>query len=245
MDRQQLERWAREAGLAPLPIVLDSTPSTNDEAKALALAGASHGTSVLADTQQAGRGRLGRSWVSPPGQNLYASLVLRPQMPAERVPLLCLGAAVAVAEVCGEGFRIKWPNDVVDTAHRKVAGILAEAEWSGGQPAFIVLGIGLNVGSHPDGLPATSLAAHGDRRSREELAAALLAETLRQVERVVSEPEALLQDWRARSATLGAKVAVGSVTGTAVGLDDSGALLVDTGEGMPTRILAGDVSMVS
>jgi BirA family biotin operon repressor/biotin-[acetyl-CoA-carboxylase] ligase len=229
----------------PLPVVLESTPSTNDEARQLALQGAPHGTAVLAHTQRAGRGRLGRSWISPPGHNVCLSVVLRPTLPVERVPLLCLAAAVAVARVCGPAFRIKWPNDVVDSSLRKVAGILAEAEWASGAPRFVVLGIGVNVESAPADLPACSLALHGDLRPRERVAVETWRQTLQQIELVSTDPEQLLQSWRARSATLGAQIAVGGLVGRAVSIDGTGALLVDTGQSEPVRVLAGDVAMLS
>jgi BirA family biotin operon repressor/biotin-[acetyl-CoA-carboxylase] ligase len=229
----------------PPPVVLDSTPSTNDEARQRALQGAPHGSAVLAHTQLAGRGRLGRSWVSPPGHNVALSLVVRPVLPVERVPLLCLAAAVAVARVCGPSFRIKWPNDVVDSELRKVSGILAEAEWAQGAPRFVVLGIGVNVDSAPDGMAACSLAQHGDQRPRELVAVQTWRETLRQIELVSSDPQRLLDDWRARSSTLGCRVSVGGLSGLAVDLDEGGALLLDTGQGEPVRVLAGDVAMIS
>src|SRR3954468_22320857 len=123
---------------------LRETASTNDRARALAMAGAPHGTLVTAASQTAGRGRQGRRWIAPPGRGLLASLVVR-----EPPALLPLFGAVAVADTVGPAARIKWPNDVLVDG-RKVAGILAE-----GRPAdgWAVLGIGLNVAVRIADLP--------------------------------------------------------------------------------------------
>lgn len=219
--------------------------STNDEARQLALAGAPHGTAVAADRQLRGRGRLGRSWIATEG-SVALSIVVRPRLPAERVPLLCLAAAVATARCCGPEWRIRWPNDVVGPGGEgKVAGILAEAEWSAGALAFVVLGIGVNVEAAPDGVGAAALADLGVPPGRTELVDALVGETLSQVDRLVRDgPGPVLDDWRARAVTLGRQVRVGDVAGTAVDVDDTGALLVLDPQGVRRRILAGDVVMV-
>lgn len=141
-------------------IFLPSTPSTNDVASRLAAAGAPDGTTVVADTQTAGRGRLGRAWFSPPGTGLYVSVVVRLDPPGGRAacdPLmapvpaparLTLLAGVALAEAVrratGLPVELKWPNDLVFCG-RKLAGILAEASAQDGVLDYIVLGIGINV----------------------------------------------------------------------------------------------------
>jgi len=131
---------------------LASCPSTNDLAAERARAGAPTGLVVATEAQTAGRGRLGRSWHSPAGENLYFSMVLRPtRSPSEIPPLtLLVGAAVAVAlRALGLGPRLKWPNDVqlVDEAgrRRKVAGILTEMATVGDRVQQVVVGVGLNV----------------------------------------------------------------------------------------------------
>ncbi len=123
---------------------LRETTSTNDRARALAGAGAPHGTLVTAGAQSAGRGRQGRSWVAPPDRALLMSLLLRD--PPALLPLL---AAVAVAETVGDAAQIKWPNDVLLDG-RKVAGILVEGRP---QERWAVLGIGLNVAVDVAALP--------------------------------------------------------------------------------------------
>lgn len=152
-------------------VALDSVDSTNEEAKRLAARGeeeAPDGTLVWAQTQTFGRGRRGRHWVSPPG-NLYCSLVLRPEVPAARGAELGFVAALAIydaiASVAPPGLQVltKWPNDVL-VHDRKVAGILLESESANdGMPAWIVLGVGINVATYPEKteIPATSLTAEG------------------------------------------------------------------------------------
>ena len=129
-------------------LVFEETDSTNDLAARAGQDGVSEGLVIFAESQRAGRGRLGRKWVSPPGRNLLCSILLRPAaVPVERWPELTFCAALAVAETAerftGLPARIKWPNDVL-LAGRKVAGILLECHH-GQAPGFVVVGIGLNV----------------------------------------------------------------------------------------------------
>ncbi len=129
-------------------LVFEETDSTNDLAARAGQDGVPEGLVIFAESQRAGRGRLGRKWVSPPGRNLLCSTLLRPAaVPAERWPELTFCAALAVAETAerftGQPARIKWPNDVL-LAGRKVAGILLERH-QGQAPGFVVVGIGLNV----------------------------------------------------------------------------------------------------
>ncbi len=203
------------------------TDSTNERAKALAGTGAPHGTLVTAGEQTAGRGRQGRAWVAPPGSAVLMSVLLR-----EFDPLLPLRAAVAVAETVGSE-EIKWPNDVW-LGGRKVAGILVE-----GRPAegWAVLGIGLNVVpvEFPPELDAVAL---DDGRSVEEVLAALLGSLASWLS--VGDP---LPEWRRRDALQGQTIGwVGGAGGVAAGIDDSGALLVDTEDGR-VALQAGEVHL--
>ena len=201
--------------------------STNERAKELAAAGAPHGTLVTADEQTAGRGRQGRAWVAPARSSVLMSLLLR-----ELDPLLPLRAAVAVAETVGSE-EIKWPNDVWLDG-RKVAGILVE-----GRPAegWAVLGIGVNVApvEFPADLHAVAL---DDGRSVEEVLAALLGA----LELWLGAGD-VLAAWRRRDALAGRTIGwVDGAGGTAAGIDDSGALLVDTAEGR-VALQAGEVHL--
>jgi BirA family biotin operon repressor/biotin-[acetyl-CoA-carboxylase] ligase len=207
------------------------TDSTNERAKALALAGAPHGTLVTADEQTAGRGRQGRSWTAPPRSAVLMSLVLREL--AERHAALPLAAAVAVCEACAAlEPQIKWPNDVW-VERRKLAGILVEGRP---QEGWAVLGIGLNVSAHPPDLPATSLGEQDVEPVLERMLAALSS--------WLDAPlDAVLAAWRDRDALAGERVRWGEGEGTARGIDDSGALIVDTSEGRIT-LDAGEVHLL-
>lgn len=218
------------------------TDSTNIRARALAAAGAPHGTLVTAAEQTAGRGRQGRSWVAPAGRALQASLVLRALGPT--APLLPLLAGVAVCEACEAlatlRTALKWPNDVwVDG--RKLAGILVEANPS---ERWAVLGIGINVTTSAAELPpgATSLAlATREAPSVEELLATLLGAL---EERLRDPADETLRSWRARDALATHPISWSGGAGTAAGIDDTGALLVDTDAGR-LALPAGEVHLRS
>jgi BirA family biotin operon repressor/biotin-[acetyl-CoA-carboxylase] ligase len=208
---------------------LRSTGSTNVRARALAAAGAPHGTLVTASEQTAGRGRQGRTWVTPPGTAIAASLVLR-----GFDDLLPLRAGLAVADLAGASARVKWPNDVL-LHGRKVAGILAEAH----APEWAVLGIGVNVVSVPP--EVADIAAALDRDDVEQA----LAELLAALEPRLAQPAAeLLADLRTRDALLGERVQWSGGEGTGAGIDDSGALLVTTPGGGTLALAAGEVHLV-
>lgn len=217
----------------------EQTDSTSRRAFALALDGAESGTLVVADSQTAGRGRLGRAWASPPGTNLYASLILRPPLRPAQAPLLCLAAAVGVAEACGA--QIKWPNDVLAPDGRKVAGILAELHAEVDALRFVVLGIGVNVNHAPPDVPAACVAElRGGPVDRAALLGTLVAAVERRCAQVGPDTAGMLAAWRLRSMTLGRAVRVGDVSGVAVDVRHDGALLLDSGH----AIVAGDVEMV-
>ncbi len=232
--------------------------STNDAARTLARAGAVHGTLVVAETQTKGRGRLGRTWVSPAGAGLWLSLVIRPEAETAVTPLITLvtavGAVRAIAAVTGLPARIKWPNDI-ELEGKKVGGILTEAATSGHRLDYAVVGIGLNVNVEEEDFPpelratATSLRAGLGRRIDR---AALVRELLRQLEDLYTAlfdhgAAAVLTEWRQLSSTLGREVRVitaqGDLTGRAVDIDTDGALLVATEGGTIVRVTAGEVSL--
>jgi BirA family transcriptional regulator, biotin operon repressor / biotin---[acetyl-CoA-carboxylase] ligase len=204
------------------------TDSTNERARALAAAGAPHGTLVTADEQTAGRGRQGREWVARPGAALLMSLVLRE--PREALPL---AAAVAVCEALPVEAAIKWPNDIW-IERRKVAGILVEARP---QEGWAVLGIGVNVRDAPPLEHVTSLlGAVGVEELLERVIAALdawLSQPLREV----------LAAWRSRDALLGEPVRWENGSGKGAGIDESGALLVD-GDSGRVALRAGEVHLL-
>lgn len=137
---------------------LESVTSTNDAARGLALAGAAHGTAVVAGEQTRGRGTKGREWHSPSGLGLYASFILRgpangPVPWPHLLPLAAgLAAADAVLAAAGVAVRLKWPNDLVH-GEKKLGGILSEGVSGGADGGFAIVGVGLNVGHGPDDFP--------------------------------------------------------------------------------------------
>jgi BirA family biotin operon repressor/biotin-[acetyl-CoA-carboxylase] ligase len=211
------------------------TDSTNERAKELAAAGAPHGTLVTADEQSAGRGRQGRVWTAPPRSAVLMSVVLR-----ELDELLPIAAAVAVADALPLAATIKWPNDVwVDG--RKVAGILVEGRP---QHGWAVLGIGLNVATRefPAELAgvATSLHLSGSDVGVESVAASVL----RSLDRWLAAPAPdVLAAWRERDALGGQRVRWAAGEGVAAGIDDAGALIVETDSGSVT-LDAGEVHLL-
>jgi len=203
---------------------------------------ASHGAALVARVQTAGRGRLGRAWVAAPGEALMMSVLLRPMLPPGRLALVSLAAGVALTDVLGAGFGLKWPNDVLAEDGRKVAGILAELE-STPQGPVVVLGVGVNVRGAPPLDTATSLLACGHDTAPEALANAVRDAILARTDELRRDVDGLLDAWRARSFTLGRAVRVGEVTGVAIALQADGALVLrdDAGEHV---IRAGDVEMI-
>jgi BirA family transcriptional regulator, biotin operon repressor / biotin---[acetyl-CoA-carboxylase] ligase len=214
-----------------------ATDSTSDRARALAIAGAPHGTLVTAGEQLAGRGRQGRSWSAPPGRALLMSLVLR-----DWPPLLPIVGAVAVADVAGPQAAIKWPNDVLLDG-RKLAGVLGEARH---QDGWAVLGIGLNVAVRATDLPAELR----DRAASLGLEPAAIEPTLegllRALQRRLAQPTAdLLAAYRGRDALAGHPVRWAHGEGIAQGVDDAGRLLVELAGGERTALHAGEVHLLA
>ncbi len=212
-----------------------TTDSTSDRARALALAGAPHGTLVTAGEQRAGRGRQGRTWSAPPGRALLMSLVLR-----EWPPLLPIVGALAVADVAGPQAAIKWPNDVLLDG-RKLAGVLAEGRH---QEGWAVLGIGVNVALRASDLP-DELRDRAASLGREPSAIEpTLDELLGALQRRLAQPAAdLLADYRARDALTGDAVRWAHGEGIARGVDDCGRLLVELPAGTQTALDAGEVHL--
>ena len=232
-------------------VFLPSCASTNAEAFRLAGEGAADGTLVVAGEQTAGRGRLQRPWHSPPEASVAMSLILRPELPPADAALVCLAAAVGVAEVVrgrGAPLGLKWPNDLVDRAGGKYAGLLAEVRAEVDRLHFVVLGLGVNVGpmTFPDDLPhARCLHDHLGVVSRAELVAELTGAIEARVVQLQRDREGLLQAWRDMSFTLGRPVRAARVEGIAIDLRHDGALLVDTGLAGVVPVLAGDVEVVA
>jgi BirA family transcriptional regulator, biotin operon repressor / biotin---[acetyl-CoA-carboxylase] ligase len=223
-----------------------STDSTNDQARALAVGGAPHGTLVTASLQTAGRGRQGRSWTAPADSSLLMSLILR--SPPALLPLL---AAVAVCDVVGEHAQIKWPNDVVLARKggiAKLAGILAEGRP---QEGWAILGIGLNVALRLEDLPGELRDRTATLGESSQQIEPTLARLLEKLEARLAEPAgATLEAWRARDALYGREIAwgTGAATGRqrrgrAEGIDGTGRLVISLADGDRTTLDAGEVHL--
>ena len=235
-------------------------PSTNDEAMRLALEGAEPFTVVVADTQSEGRGRNGHGWTSPPGVGLYASLILRPAVSVDRVPMMTLLVGVAAAEamkaLTGLDAGLKWPNDVLVNLH-KVAGILCEAAFPPGDGNPIVIaGLGVNVNTPPQALPqrplfpASSLVAESGRLHDRDALLEGWVERSRHWMGLLENGGAseLVERWRALDALSGRRLSVSvpdgsTVVGLECGVDEEGRLLLRLDDGSTSPILAGDVKI--
>jgi BirA family biotin operon repressor/biotin-[acetyl-CoA-carboxylase] ligase len=259
---------ARRASIVHVPSTLGrprlhlrSTDSTNDRARALAIAGAPHGTLVTASVQTAGRGRQGRRWSAPADSALLMSLVLR-----DPPPLLPLIAAVAVCDVTdrsriGRQARVKWPNDIVvvrapgESATTgagvdanagdlvKLAGILAEGRP---QDGWTVLGVGLNVAVRLDELPAELRSTAATLSESPAAIEPTLARLLAALARRLAEPtEAMLDAYRARDALRGREIEWSGGHGRADGIDGEGRLVVALEGGGHTALHAGEVHLTS
>ncbi len=230
-----------------------SVSSTQDVARSEAEGGAPEGTAVVAEEQTAGRGRLGRSWVSPAGANLYVTLVLRPSL--ERMRSLSMVAPLAVAQAVETTTRlsprIKWPNDLL-VAGRKLAGVLIDTELSGQMPKYSLVGVGLNVNLDVQAIPeiasiAISLRQElGHEVSREEVLAAFL----NRFEALYVESErgtAVYEAWRSRLETLGRRVRVTSgdqvEEGLAEDVDAEGNLILRRPDESRVTVVAGEVTL--
>jgi BirA family biotin operon repressor/biotin-[acetyl-CoA-carboxylase] ligase len=228
-----------------------SCDSTMNVARREAEAGAEEGTVVIAEEQIAGRGRFGRSWVSPAGKNLYLTVVARP--PADRLRVLSMAAPLsvcqAVSEVSDVHPVIKWPNDVL-VSGRKLAGILIESEVAGADVRFSLIGVGVNVNLDVASAPdiasiATSLRTETGKEVARE---AVLAAILNRFEGRYNDPlPALVETWRSLLETLGREVTVtlGSEVhrGLAENVDAAGNLVLRLPDGSRMTFEAGEVSL--
>jgi len=224
------------------------TDSTNINALDAARKGAPHSSVYFADEQLAGRGRGGHNWHSTAGEGLYVSVLLRPEIPAVRLPLLPLAAGLAAAEavrvVAGLTIDLRWPNDIL-IGPRKAGGILVESKIEGQMAGFAVVGIGINVHQQDfdsgHSTPATSLDLESGRHiSRQALLVCLLESLEREAAGLADPAAGLRVPARVEKASTwirGRRVEVHgpqACTGVTAGLDEHGFLLVRTGEGLVT-----------
>jgi BirA family biotin operon repressor/biotin-[acetyl-CoA-carboxylase] ligase len=239
-------------------LFLHEVGSTNDLAKEMANYGASEGTIVIAETQTAGRGRVGRKWFSPRG-GLYFSVILRPKVSVKESVSLVFVAGLAVAEVLHEryGFRVetKWPNDVLVNG-RKVCGILSEMKTKGEKVNYAVIGVGINANFNvkeefPEELKtvATSLENELGKKVRLEELLKLLLEKLDGIyEQFLKEGFTwVVKEWKKYADFIGGTVKVTGdaekLCGLALDVDDDGALVIRLEDGTVKRFFVGDVSL--
>lgn len=240
-------------------ICLDCVDSTNNYLKNLAASGAKEGTVVISDSQSGGRGRLGRSFISPPGKGIYLSVLLRPPYsPSELTSLTCF-AAVAVCEaieaVSDLNPGIKWVNDIV-VGNRKICGILTEMsmESESGRIQYIVIGAGVNVLQNANDFPedvsekASSLSMLGcPDVSRSKLSAEMINALDRIYDSLPNPDEKLWQKYREKSMTIGQDIRVIGSGNTrnafAEGIDPDGGLIVRYTDGSRETLSYGEVSV--
>jgi BirA family biotin operon repressor/biotin-[acetyl-CoA-carboxylase] ligase len=239
--------------------IVQETDSTNMQARTLASQGAAEGTVVVADSQTHGRGRRGRTWFSPSGQSIYASIILRPSMAPAQAPQITLLTAVAVVKTLNEtanlNAKIKWPNDVLIQG-KKIAGILTEISTDMDVVDFVVVGLGINVNTPREMMPpdiqqiATSIKIEtGGEVSRADL----LCRFLKHFESCYDQLKAegfgpIMAQWRRMTDIIGQLVHVDVLdkrhTGTVESVDDDGVLILRDDQDTVHRIYSGDVTRV-
>jgi len=256
-DLTTLPALLRERNIAagtPLT-VFEETTSTNDEAKRAAKSGAPHGATWMTELQTAGRGRQGRQWISPPGENILLSMLARLPCPPRRLPLLSLVVGLAARDAVARAapqadVRVKWPNDVVIDG-RKVCGILVEAQFAASQMEALIIGVGMNV--HTRAFPeeisqfATSVALHAlESPSRATLVVDLFEVLERDLPLVAARGLAPVHArLDAVDALRGQRVRSDQGTeGIAEGIDDEGRLIVRRDDGSLERFVAGEVHLL-
>lgn len=233
----------------------EETDSTNIQAKALE--GAGHGTLVVADMQTAGRGRLGRTWQSPAGNNIYMSILLKPEISPNQAPMLTLVMALSVAEavktVSGMNAYIKWPNDLVINK-KKICGILTEMNLDGTGIKHVVIGVGINVNTpdFPEDIrqTATSLRIEGGHSfERAEIIAAIMESFEKNYEIFIQNGDlsGIVDKYNALLANKNKEVRVlepgHEYNGYALGINNKGELLVRREDGTVENVFAGEVSV--
>ncbi|MCX7913480.1 MAG: biotin--[acetyl-CoA-carboxylase] ligase [Thermodesulfovibrionales bacterium] len=240
-------------------IFYDTVSSTNIVAGEFAARGYGEGIVVIADEQTAGKGRLGRKWISPKGKNLYLSSILTPPILPKDTPILTLLAGVAcctvLKEYLGLPATIKWPNDLL-LEDKKVGGILSEIKADIDRVIYAIVGIGININSDVEDFPeelrevATSIKIHTKKEfSRTEVVILLLKELQKWYDILLTKgKEEILSKWQRLSSTIGKKVKAqvwnNVFIGVAESIDDDGFLILRLNDNSSIRINAGDITML-
>jgi BirA family biotin operon repressor/biotin-[acetyl-CoA-carboxylase] ligase len=227
---------------APSCLSLARVTSTLDIIHELAAEGAPDGSVVLADEQVAGRGRFGKRWSSPPQTGIWLGYLVRPETQLEPGVLsLRVGLAlVATLQDLGIASHLKWPNDVM-LEGSKVAGVLSEARWMGSRMRWIALGIGINVsGRLPLEIGAQAATLHDVKPGITRIE--VLERLVPRLQRVSHSPKMSgnEREWYSRHDWLRGRRLRNPISGTAAGIDEDGALLVDTDRGVQ-RVVGGSV----
>lgn len=258
IDKAYLASLVAGNPLAGHLVLAEETPSTNLLAKELARAGTPGGTLVVAERQTQGRGRRGRTWESEADTSLCMSILIRPPFSADRTPRITQAAALGMYRALksfGADAKIKWPNDILVNG-KKLVGILSEFGMEGEKLAYIVCGIGVNVGQRSfsgelSGIAGSLYTECGAAYRREDVAARALSALAPLFAACGDDAayEALLADYRQASATLGSRVRIlgtdAERTGIAEDIDAAGRLLLRQDDGTLFTVHAGDVSLRS
>jgi BirA family biotin operon repressor/biotin-[acetyl-CoA-carboxylase] ligase len=251
---QTIGEAVREAGIGDAPVRFDDvTESTNTTALRLATEGAPEWSVVVAGHQTGGRGRLGRTWVSEPGQALLCSVVLRPEgLSPDRAGLLTLLAGVAMVEAARVGFGVtagcKWPNDIM-VGEKKAGGLLAESLVEDGRLSAVVIGAGVNVAAAPaDMRDATALGVEGDDPSK-LLTSFLFCLKQRYAADSADFARTVAEAYRPLCVTFGRSISATTtdgrtIEGVATDIDDQGNLLVEVG-GRGETVAFGEIAHLS
>ena len=251
---------AVKGGLWKDIIVYDRIASTNELAMSVATGSDSWvNTVIIADSQERGKGRLGRKWVSPPGKNIYMSILLRPELETRDATMLTLLAAVACAhaikKISGLPVSIKWPNDIV-LSGKKLGGILTEIRADIDKVSLAVIGIGINVNTgvedFTEEIRTTAISmkeGSGKYSSRNELIVEILKQFGHFYGILIKEgKQFVLGEWKALSSTIGknVKVVMGdeTITGLAEGIDDNGMLILKLRSGIRKKVSSGDITLL-
>lgn len=260
LTRKEIESVYKGGMIGREIIYLESTASTNDSAFEIGRSRPDpEGIVVVAEMQTKGRGRLGREWISPPGVNLYFTILLSPPFPPEEASILTLAVPVAVATAIkahpGLPAQIKWPNDILING-KKAGGVLIEVKAGTSSARLIAAGIGINVNMSPETLPSeirqhvTSLKLE---KGGEVNRADLLGEVLGAFEHTYKNllngnKRALINEWLRLNCTIGKRVSVRNqdrtISGIADGITDKGELIVGLSNGETETVRAGDVTIL-
>lgn len=259
LSLSELEPYLSTRFIGRSIIYLDSVDSTNTYAKKLAEEAFQDGTVVVSEEQTAGKGRLGRYWVSPKGKGIWMSIMLKPDLLPSDAPKLTIAAAHAVSKAlwssCGVDARIKWPNDIV-AGGRKLCGILTEMSAEADEIKSVIVGIGINANLEKEDFGpgvedmATSIRLEkGSAVPRKLVAAAVLNEFEKAYEAFIASGsiKAFLDEYKSKSAVLGKEVRVISrkeeIKGLAVDISEEGHLVIKLENGALKEVMSGEVSV--